>query len=450
LGPESRERFGEETIALAQVVEPVALDDPYHDMLRTLSDRLVEAQRPIRVLDAIKWDDEVRAAFMASGGREQPRVDRAYYEARPLPFDADALLDEFVDLERDIVRNLGEYNQVGRIMRRMCVEFRMLVRMLSARGTPAFGELSTRLYGSAGDVFHAGEPTLADLGRMMSDTLDQIDESELVSAQARTITAEEAVAVMQHRLDAAFPDPVHPVRVILDDGIVADAAAGADYLKIRRNARFSPRDLDVLTVHEGWVHIGTTLNGASQPLCTFLSKGVPSSTVTQEGLAILMEVIALASFPSRLRRVTDRINAVHMAEEGATFLDVYRHFLERGRDEEESWNNAVRVFRGSTPTGPPFTKDLSYSKGFVLVYNFLQLAVRKGRLELIPLLFCGKTTLGDIPILAQLAEEGVVAPPRYLPPQIADPSALAAWMAYASFLRRLDLSRIENDYAALW
>lgn len=441
---------GEDTIAFPQVVEPVTLDDPYHATLRALSDRLVEAQRPIRVLDAIKWDDEVRAAFFASGGREQPPVDRAYYEARPLPFDVDGLLEELVDLERDIVRNLGEYNQVGRIMRRMCSEFRMVVRMLAARGTDAFSELSMRLYGSANDVFHAGEPTLADLGRMMSDTLDHIDESDLVATEAKTITADEAVAVMQHRLDAAFPDPIHPVRVILDDGIVADAAAGADYLKIRRNARFSPRDLDVLTVHEGWVHLGTTLNGASQPLCTFLSKGVPSSTVTQEGLAILMEVITLASFPSRLRNVTNRITAVHLAEEGATFRDVYRFFVEGGFDEEESWKNAVRVFRGSTPTGGPFTKDLSYSKGFVLVYNFLQLAVRKGRLELIPLLFCGKTTLGDLPILAQLRDEGVLAPPRYLPPQIAEPSALAAWMAYANFLRRLDLSRIENDYAGLW
>ena len=59
------------------------------------------------------------------------------------------------------------------------------------------------------------------------------------------------------------------------------------------NARsqFSERDLQVLEVHEGWVHVGTTLNGMNQPVCTFLSKGPPSSTITQEGLAILMEVI---------------------------------------------------------------------------------------------------------------------------------------------------------------
>ena len=28
----------------------------YENLVRTLSDRLVEAQRPLRILDAIKWD----------------------------------------------------------------------------------------------------------------------------------------------------------------------------------------------------------------------------------------------------------------------------------------------------------------------------------------------------------------------------------------------------------
>ena len=49
---------------------------PYESMVRTLSDRLVEAQRPIRILDAIKWDDDVERAFFARGGRELPSVTR--------------------------------------------------------------------------------------------------------------------------------------------------------------------------------------------------------------------------------------------------------------------------------------------------------------------------------------------------------------------------------------
>ena len=37
--------------------------DDYHEIIRALSGRLVEAQTPIRVLDAIKWDDSVRQGF---------------------------------------------------------------------------------------------------------------------------------------------------------------------------------------------------------------------------------------------------------------------------------------------------------------------------------------------------------------------------------------------------
>ncbi|HDR3070374.1 TPA: DUF1704 domain-containing protein, partial [Pseudomonas aeruginosa] len=95
----------------------------------------------------------------------------------------------------------------------------------------------------------------------------------------------------------------------------------------------------------------------------------------------------------------------------------------------------------------PFTKDLSYLKGFILIYNYIQLAVRKGKLEQIPLLFCGKTTLEDMRTLRQLVDEGLVAPPKYLPPQFRDLNALSAWMCFSNFLNHLSLDRIEADYA---
>ena len=149
--------------------------DDYHEIIRALSGRLVEAQTPIRVLDAIKWDDSVRQGFLKAKGRAMPAVDRAYYDSRPLAFDAVAKKLEFQNIERDITRQLGQFNPVGQIMRRMCKEYRMVVRMLEARGTEDFGLISQELYGAASDAFHAGDPTLADLGLMMSDYLDNID-----------------------------------------------------------------------------------------------------------------------------------------------------------------------------------------------------------------------------------------------------------------------------------
>ena len=210
--------------------------DDYHEIIRALSGRLVEAQTPIRVLDAIKWDDSVRQGFLKAKGRAMPAVDRAYYDSRPLAFDAVAKKLEFQNIERDITRQLGQFNPVGQIMRRMCKEYRMVIRMLEARGTADFGLISQELYGAASDAFHAGDPTLADLGLMLSDYLNNIAARGDLHDEPKSLTAKDAVAILQERLAKVFGDDT--IRVLESDGIVADAAAGADYIKIRSDALF--------------------------------------------------------------------------------------------------------------------------------------------------------------------------------------------------------------------
>src|SRR5207248_5228782 len=81
----------------------------YESMVRELSDRLVEAQRPIRILDAIKWDDDIERAFFDKGCRELPPVTRDYYLSRPLPFEPDKKLTELHTIEPDIRRPPGEF-----------------------------------------------------------------------------------------------------------------------------------------------------------------------------------------------------------------------------------------------------------------------------------------------------------------------------------------------------
>src|SRR5262245_13479075 len=131
----------------------------YQATIRSLSDRLVEAQRPIRILDAIKWDDSIERAFFAAGARDLPPVTVDYYASRPLPFDPQTKTEEFQALERDIGRQLGEEDAPAQIMLRMCSEYREVVAMLKARGTPQFAEMARRLYGSASESFHGDEPT---------------------------------------------------------------------------------------------------------------------------------------------------------------------------------------------------------------------------------------------------------------------------------------------------
>src|ERR1700730_13453409 len=173
-------------IVNGQIQRPLSA---YESMVRCLSDRIVEAQRPIRILDAIKWDDDIERAFFEKGTRELPPVTREYYQGRPLPFDPEQKSHEFHLIERDIRRQLGEYNAPGQIMSRMCHEYREVVRMLTHRGTLGFAEASERLYGSASDSFHAGDPNLADLGHMMSDILDNLSHETIFGQEQSKLDA---------------------------------------------------------------------------------------------------------------------------------------------------------------------------------------------------------------------------------------------------------------------
>src|SRR5262249_34882354 len=153
------------------------------------------------------------------------------------------------------------------------------------------------------------------------------------------------------------------VRVALCGAIASDAAAGNGYLKLRASATFTPADVRVLEVHEGWAHLGTTLNARLQSALPVLGWCSPSATRTQEGLAVFLELVTGAAGAGRVRKLLSRVKAVAMAENGADFRDVYRHFLAATGEPAEGYRQAARVFRGSLPTGGPFTKDLSYGEG---------------------------------------------------------------------------------------
>ena len=73
------------------------------------------------------------------------------------------------------------------------------------------------------------------------------------------------------RLSPCFPD-WPGLRVKLVDDIVADAAAGGSYLKLRGSSSFTAADLRLLEVHEGWIHLGTSYNVRLQTVCSFLRK----------------------------------------------------------------------------------------------------------------------------------------------------------------------------------
>lgn len=417
--------------------------------IQEISTRIVDAQRNIRILDQIKWDDAVKQDFFAHKCKRMPAVDASYYQNKPLPFDSHNKIEEFRLILRDTQNQLGQYSPVTRLIKRQCDEYSSAVHMLSVRGTPTFNKLSMELYGSPDDVFYAGGPRLSHLGFLLFDVLTALDVTLQSAADVERYTPEQAKKILQSRLNHFFDQHHGQVNVMVSDGMIADAAAGADSIKLNSSTMFSERELKYLEVHEGWVHVGTTFNGAMQPYCFFLSKGCPSTSVIQEGLAVITEVVSFSSYPGRMRKITNRVIAIDKVVHGANFLDIYEYFLECGLSEDDSYNQTVRVFRGSTPTGGPFTKDLSYAKGFVLIYNFICFAISQHRIDTIPLLFTGKLALDDLPLLIELKEQGLLTAPVYLPPQFRDLSALSAWMSFALFLNKFDLDEIQKNFRFL-
>lgn len=420
---------------------------PEHQIIFDLSERIVAAQKPIQILDAVKWTPQIKTEFFEKKCKVLPNVDQSYYANTPLRFKVDEKIKEFHQIEHDISRKLGQFSGIGSIMLRICREYRVAISMIKARGTKEFYDISVDLYGSTQEAFYPGGPILGDLSGLLSESLNILNQDINSEKDEKKYTAAEAVKMLNQRLETYFHHKEDQVAVLASDNIIADAAAGASYIKMRHDAMFSERDIRLLEVHEGWVHVGTSINGASQPICTFLGKGGPTSSITQEGLAVITEIFTFSSYPSRVQRITNRIKAISMAESGADFLEVFNYFVkDRGVSQEEAYNLTARIYRGSSPSAGPFTKDISYAKGFLLIYNYIRLAVQMGLSHYVPTLFVGKCRLEDLQILNHLVQEGIVIPPRYIPPQFEDLAALSSWMCFSLFLNRVDLQKLAENY----
>jgi len=421
----------------------------YRETIRSLSDSLVEIQRPILILDAIKWPHQIRHKFFDNNAQSMPEIDNNFYENHRLSFDPKSKRAELKSLKSEIIKKLGKSDDLGKILRQTVEQYLIVIDMLENRGKSEFLTKSQRLYGSASEHMRGDRKTLIELGENLCHIFSLPAAAHLSRPYPKRFTANDALILLQKKLSQYFQ--ASDYQVLIDDGIISDAAAGGDKIKINRAAHFSELDLQVLEVHEGWVHIGTTLNGRQQPWASWLSVGAPRITAIQEGLAILMETLTFSSFPNRARRISDRVIAIDMAERGADFMEVYRHFVNKGLTEHDSYIITQRTFRGGQVQGGScFTKDISYVKGFVETVNFIRSAILSGVPEILPMLFVGKVTLDDIPSLYAHSLEGLVKPPIYLPPMFRDLNGLYTWFGFSSGITMVDLDRVKRHFDKLF
>ena len=131
----------------------------YREYIKFLSEQLINAQKPVRVLNAIKWDEKIKLDFFKHKGKKLPQVDKSYYTNISLGFDAQLKKQEFKNLISTIKYNLDKTDLIAKLMLSRCEEYLLVIEMLAARGTPKFHECSKQLFGSSQDKFYSTEPT---------------------------------------------------------------------------------------------------------------------------------------------------------------------------------------------------------------------------------------------------------------------------------------------------
>ena len=421
----------------------------YKEKVKGLSRKIVEAQKPIRILNSIRVKPDWSVSIINSQFKDIPKDVTSHYENIDLGFDPTEKYLELKLLKSEILKVLGAEDHLAQHMVEIVEQYQLVAEMLKNRGTAEFYRFSRELYGSPKDCFFEDTNTISDMSHLLYGILSGMASSIPEHHYPEDQTAEATVAQLNERFQRYFGQT--KVLAKISDGIVADAAAGGDKVKIRQGAMFSVRDIDIYEVHEGWVHVGTTLNGRSQPVCEFLSIGPPRCASTQEGLAVIMEIFTFRSFIRRAKEINDRIICIEKAEDGANILEVIEYLRTEGYSEAECMTNAMRVFRGGPMVGgAPFTKDISYCQGFVENYNFMRAAIRAAKPYLIPYLFVGKLAVHDVPMLYRKHLEGLIEAPQFLPPHFRDLNGLAVWMSFSSFFNRVDLQSVQNRYDRLF
>jgi uncharacterized protein (TIGR02421 family) len=397
--------------------------------LRRLSDLVVQAQKPIRVLRAVNWDPHVHERFFKSGARELPRP-----EYPPLGF---APKDKLREL-RAVRKQIRGRNHVEELLRRRCDEFMALTEMLAARGTKRFYEISRRVFGDPRDRFPDHNVDNLSIARMWASRPRARDEELVHSAD------EAAVRIA----DICNPLLGGSVKVVVRTRLTANAASGATGITLRKGARFSDRQVRALAHHEGLWHVLTSLNGHRQPVLTILGVGLPRFTESQEGGGIVAEFLTGNITDERYIELGERTIAIDMAARGADFLEVYRYLLARFPPEKAALMSE-RVFRGGVlEGGAPFTKDAAYQRGYCRTFNFIRAALEQRDVDLVRAFLAGKMSVDDAELVRDLVEEGVCVGPVYLPEWFIDIDRLNAIGTHSVTMNRFSLPTVSRYYAA--
>ncbi|MFL6089241.1 MAG: flavohemoglobin expression-modulating QEGLA motif protein [Aeromicrobium sp.] len=286
-------------------------------------------------------------------------------------------------------------------------EVALQIEMLQARGSADFPRLSQELYG----------PISTDLVRDATAILDGVPVPENESG-ARVQAAHFAELAEFELTHYRKLEPDLRVHVDIRPDVAGVMVSGS-VLFISATTRIRPSRVEALLQHEVGTHLLTYANGRFQSIA-MMASGLAGYEETQEGLAVLAELLVGGLSGFRLRQLAARVVAVRRMLDGDSFAGVYDTLVHQGFSPQSAFTTTMRVFRSGG-----LTKDAIYLRGFLRVLEHLR---RGGDLD--PL-WMGKLSLEQVPVVMELRERGVLTQPRLLP-RFMDFPATAERLAMAS------------------
>lgn len=365
---------------------PVATDLAVDRELASISEsfRFLVDLTPINV-------EEARKDFLAS-----PEVEPAfiYRDVEDFPEVIGARLAA-VDIGSVVDTSLAEIFMAKRR------ELSLQLRMLSVRGSSEFRDLSVEVYGSVTPVLVGrAESILVEVPKTTRRRRHCLDAQDI----ARVALAE------IERYREGYPD-LSVVIEIRDDISGVMVANGA--LLIGATATVANARIAGLLAHEVGTHVLTYINGSLQPL-KLMASGLAGYEQTQEGLALIAEAAVGGLTGNRLRQIAARVVAVRRLLQGWTFAQAHDELTDRfGYSAGGAFTIIMRVWRSGG-----LTKDAVYLRGLQELVDHVSTGNR------LDLLWQGKMSLVDLPLVGELTKQGVLQSPALIPNFLSDATAI--------------------------
>ena len=401
--------------------------------LENLSELIYRASLKVKILRHISWPPEVKYQFFKRNCQKLPEHSYPKFDSKEL----DQILLKIDGQLGDTKYDLWLKNKLEDIS--------LSANMLKASGTKTFFDISSKIYGLPSTLIHDGQTKPLDLSEQFYQIINSIDKTKLELSKSSKISSHDVAKQISFKVSDYFGEFAPKISVVKH--LSAKATATSKKIKIREDGIFYQSDIDQLINHEAFIHVATTINGRKQNKMKILGSNYGAITKTQEGLAVFSEFITGSIDIDRMRRISDRVKAIHMAIDGANFIEIYRYFVDKGISRNQAFENSRRVFRGGVLSGKfPFTKDLVYLDGFIRVYNFFRSSISQGKIEL---LFAGKMELDDLPVVYSMYKDGLVSKPSFIPPWAMNLNYLICFFTFSVFLEDINYSNVSKYYDSL-